>query len=64
MIVCSKHFHESDYFLPGVACQKQRLKRTAVPSERLPVLSTHDVLKFGRAQRLRASRSERQQRRA
>ncbi|CAN7995573.1 unnamed protein product [Ixodes hexagonus] len=64
MIVCSKHFHESDYFLPGVACQKRRLKRTAVPSERLPVLSTHDVHKFARAQRLRASRSERQQRRA
>ncbi|CAN7994643.1 unnamed protein product [Ixodes pacificus] len=63
MTVCSKHFHESDYFLPGVTCAKRQLKRTAVPSERLPVLSTHDAHKLARAQRLRASRSERQQRR-
>lgn len=48
----------------GVTCAKRRLKRTAVPSERLPVLSTHDAHKLARAQRLRASRSERQQRRA
>ncbi|XP_023233834.1 THAP domain-containing protein 2-like [Centruroides sculpturatus] len=37
MRVCSLHFIENDFILPGVPSKKKCLKKTAVPSQNLPV---------------------------
>lgn len=38
MKVCSKHFNNNDYILPGCPTKQKRLKQDAVPSMNLPSL--------------------------
>ncbi|XP_064477728.1 zinc finger protein 436-like isoform X1 [Ornithodoros turicata] len=59
MVVCSKHFADSDFFLPGVECKLRRLKSTAVPSQNVPRLSTYDAQKAARLEKLKAMRLDR-----
>ncbi|XP_064463535.1 uncharacterized protein LOC135386148 isoform X2 [Ornithodoros turicata] len=59
MLVCSKHFRKEDYFFPDLHSQKRRLKKAVVPSENLPVLSTHDAKK----EQLKTERKEQREQR-
>jgi len=42
MTVCSKHFQETDFFLPGPK-KLRKLKRRVIPSKYLPVSSMNEA---------------------
>nr|XP_054924093.1 uncharacterized protein LOC126526292 isoform X6 [Dermacentor andersoni] len=52
MTVCSRHFTRDNFFYPGIKCLRRRLKQTAVPTENLPKLATHDGSKAIRLKKL------------